>query len=80
MLSSVCNSPKKCVFVRVVDSCAGCAKGSKHVDLTQTAFKELADLDKGLLQVQMREATDPNGWYVSLRVSCSKTFTRFSSG
>ena len=60
----VCNSPKKCVFVRVVDSCAGCAKGSKHVDLTQAAFKELADLDKGLLTVQMREATDPNGWYV----------------
>ena len=68
------------MFVRVVDSCAGCAKGSKHVDLTQAAFKELADLDKGLLQVQMREATDPNGWYVSLRVSSSKAFTRFSSG
>ena len=61
---SVCNSPKKCVFVRVVDSCAGCAKGSKHVDLTQAAFKELADLDTGLLTVQMRQATDPDGWYV----------------
>lgn len=61
----VCNSPKKCVFVRVVDSCAGCAKGSKHVDLTQAAFKELADLDTGLLTVQMRQATDPDGWCVA---------------
>lgn len=61
---TVCNSPKKCVFVRVVDSCAGCAKASKHVDLTQAAFKELADLDTGLLTVQMRQATDPDGWYV----------------
>lgn len=51
------------MFVRVVDSCAGCATGSKHVDLTQAAFKELSDLDTGLLQVQMREATDPtDGW------------------
>lgn len=61
-VSSVCNTPKKCVFVRVVDSCAGCKKGSKHVDLTQAAFKELASLDEGLLQVQMRQATDPDGW------------------
>lgn len=51
--------------MRVVDSCAGCAKGSKHVDLTQAAFKELADLDTGLLTVQMRQATDPEGWYVT---------------
>ena len=51
--------------MRVVDSCAGCAKASKHVDLTQAAFKELADLDTGLLIVQMRQATDPaDGWYV----------------
>ncbi|THH33698.1 hypothetical protein EUX98_g556 [Antrodiella citrinella] len=58
----LCNTPKKCVFVRVVDSCAGCKKGSKHVDLTQAAFKELATLDEGLLQVQMRQATEPEGW------------------
>ncbi|KAI0796578.1 hypothetical protein C8Q75DRAFT_741587 [Abortiporus biennis] len=58
----LCNGPKKCVFVRVVDSCAGCAKGSKHVDLTQAAFTQLASLDQGLLQVQMRQATDPEGW------------------
>ena len=51
--------------MRVVDSCAGCAKDSKHVDLTQAAFKELADLDEGLLTVQMRQATDPaDGWCV----------------
>ncbi|GJE84421.1 hypothetical protein PsYK624_004970 [Phanerochaete sordida] len=62
----LCNSPKKCVFVRVVDSCAGCAKGSKHVDLTQAAFKELADLDTGLLTVQMRQATEPDGWLENL--------------
>ena len=65
IFAKVCSSTKKCVFVRVVDSCAGCAKGSKHVDLTQAAFKELADLDTGLLTVQMRQATDPEGWYVT---------------
>ena len=58
----VCNTPKKCVFVRVVDSCAGCAKGSKHVDLTKAAFSALANLDEGLLTVHMREATNPVGW------------------
>ncbi|KAI0722874.1 hypothetical protein C8Q76DRAFT_720646 [Earliella scabrosa] len=58
----LCNTPKKCVFVRVVDSCAGCAKGSKHVDLTKAAFLALAALEQGLLTVHMREATDPVGW------------------
>ncbi|RPD67062.1 hypothetical protein L226DRAFT_608312 [Lentinus tigrinus ALCF2SS1-7] len=63
----LCHTPQKCVFVRVVDSCAGCAKGSKHVDLTQSAFKEMADLDVGILQVQMRPATDPSdGWLKEL--------------
>ena len=63
----VCNTPQKCVFVRVVDSCAGCAADSKHVDLTKAAFKSLADLEKGLLTVQMREASDPkDGWCVFL--------------
>ncbi|KAI0082588.1 hypothetical protein K474DRAFT_1655392 [Panus rudis PR-1116 ss-1] len=62
----LCNTPKKCVHVRVVDSCAGCAPGSKHVDLTQAAFKELADLGEGLLNVQMRQATDPEGWLEEL--------------
>ncbi|KAI0832522.1 hypothetical protein BC628DRAFT_1499320 [Trametes gibbosa] len=59
----LCHTPQKCIFVRVVDSCAGCAKGSKHVDLTKAAFNSIAPLDQGLLTVQMRQATDPkNGW------------------
>ncbi|TBU58346.1 hypothetical protein BD310DRAFT_819594, partial [Dichomitus squalens] len=63
----LCSSPQKCIFVRVVDSCAGCAADSKHVDLTKAAFQSLADLDKGLLTVQMREATDPaDGWLEDL--------------
>ena len=62
----VCNGPKKCVFVRVVDTCAGCAAGSKHVDLTKAAFSQLADIDKGVLTVQMRQATDPKTWYEDL--------------
>jgi len=59
---TVCNTPKKCVFVRVVDTCAGCAAGSKHVDLTRAAFGQLADFDEGVLQVQLRPATEPHGW------------------
>ncbi|KAI0335561.1 hypothetical protein GY45DRAFT_1240357 [Cubamyces sp. BRFM 1775] len=63
----LCHSSQKCVFVRVVDSCAGCAEGSKHVDLTKAAFSALADLDQGLLTVQMRQATDPaDGWLEEL--------------
>ncbi|KAF9058071.1 RlpA-like double-psi beta-barrel-protein domain-containing protein-containing protein [Panaeolus papilionaceus] len=58
----LCHTPKKCVFVRVVDTCAGCAAGSKHVDLTRAAFGQLADFDKGVLQVQLRSATEPNDW------------------
>lgn len=59
----VCHSPQKCVFVRVVDTCAGCAVGSKHVDLTKAAFASLADLAEGVLTVQMRPASDPlEGW------------------
>ncbi|KAI0677446.1 hypothetical protein C8Q78DRAFT_1149662 [Trametes maxima] len=63
----LCHTTRKCVFVRVVDSCAGCAKGSKHVDLTQAAFKSLADLNEGLLTVNMRMATEPSeGWLEDL--------------
>jgi hypothetical protein len=58
----VCNDLKKCVFIRVVDTCAGCAKGSRHVDLTRAAFNELASPDEGVLTVQMRHATDPDNW------------------
>lgn len=63
---TVCNGPKKCVFVRKVDTCAGCAPGSKHVDLTKGAFSQLADPDEGVLNVQMRHATDPDEWYEDL--------------
>ncbi|RDX55727.1 hypothetical protein OH76DRAFT_1372195 [Lentinus brumalis] len=63
----LCNNPTKCVFVRVVDSCAGCAKGSKHVDLTQAAFEQLGSLSTGLMTVQMRSATDPtDDWLENL--------------
>ncbi|KAG1874538.1 hypothetical protein DFJ58DRAFT_836293 [Suillus subalutaceus] len=57
----LCNG-KTCIFIRVVDTCAGCAKGSRHVDLTKAAFSELASLDEGVLTVQMRQATDPDNW------------------
>ncbi|KAG2369906.1 hypothetical protein BDR07DRAFT_324497 [Suillus spraguei] len=57
----LCNG-KACIFIRVVDTCAGCAKGSRHVDLTRAAFSELASLDEGVLTVQMRQATYPNIW------------------
>lgn len=59
---SVCHTPQKCVFVRVVDTCAGCAPGSKHVDLTRAAFGQLANLDVGILTVQLRLATEPDRW------------------
>ncbi|KAG8891520.1 hypothetical protein FRB99_003547 [Tulasnella sp. 403] len=62
----LCNGPDKCIFVRVVDTCAGCQKGSKHVDLTKAAFSQLASLDDGKLTVQMRIATDPTTWYEDL--------------
>ncbi|KIM46289.1 hypothetical protein M413DRAFT_64723 [Hebeloma cylindrosporum] len=62
----LCHTPKRCVFVRVVDTCAGCAKGSKHVDLTRAAFRQLADFDVGVLTVQLRPATEPKQWYEKL--------------
>ncbi|KAA1466213.1 hypothetical protein DENSPDRAFT_830979 [Dentipellis sp. KUC8613] len=62
----LCNSPKKCVFVRVVDTCAGCAAGSKHVDLTRAAFGQLADFAEGVLTVNMRMATEPDEWHNNL--------------
>lgn len=62
----LCHNPITCIFVRVVDTCAGCAKGSKHVDLTKAAFKNLAKLEIGVLTVQMRPATDPEEWFEKL--------------
>ncbi|KAJ7781346.1 hypothetical protein B0H16DRAFT_1818449 [Mycena metata] len=58
----LCNDKKECVFVRVVDTCAGCAAGSKHVDLTRGAFSQLADLNKGITTVRYRPATEPAEW------------------
>ncbi|KAH9966133.1 hypothetical protein BC827DRAFT_1125468 [Russula dissimulans] len=58
----LCTRPERCVFTRVVDSCAGCAKGSKHVDLTRAAFGSLADPDEGILTVFMRHAKEPSEW------------------
>lgn len=60
----VCHTPQKCVFVRVVDTCAGCAPGTKHIDLTKAPFTELGKLDDGRLPVKFREATEPDIWSV----------------
>jgi expansin (peptidoglycan-binding protein) len=65
--AAVCNTPKKCIFVRIVDTCAGCKANSKHVDLTKAAFAELADVDQGILKVQFRTATHPKEWFVGAR-------------
>ncbi|KAK0206512.1 hypothetical protein DFS33DRAFT_594580 [Desarmillaria ectypa] len=62
----LCNGPKKCILCRVVDTCAGCAPTSKHVDLTKSAFAALADTDKGLLTVQLRIASEPKVWDIDL--------------
>ncbi|KAF5317908.1 hypothetical protein D9611_014418 [Ephemerocybe angulata] len=62
----LCNTPKRCVFVRVVDTCAGCTANSKHVDLTKAAFGELASFDEGKLNVQFRHATEPSEWHEDL--------------
>ncbi|KAJ7129788.1 hypothetical protein C8R44DRAFT_873006 [Mycena epipterygia] len=62
----LCNSPTKCVYVRVVDTCAGCAKTSHHVDLTKGPFGQLASLDEGTLTVQLRMASEPEEWFEDL--------------
>lgn len=62
----LCNTPMKCVFVRVVDTCGGCTPGSRHVDLTKAAFHQLADYDVGQLNVKLRIATDPDHWFTDL--------------
>jgi expansin (peptidoglycan-binding protein) len=59
--SAVCNGPTTCAYVRVVDTCAGCAPGSQHVDLTRAAFSTLANVDVGVLNVQMRPVSSPAG-------------------
>ncbi|THV08657.1 hypothetical protein K435DRAFT_772096 [Dendrothele bispora CBS 962.96] len=61
----VCHE-SKCVFVRVVDTCAGCAPGTRHVDLTKAAFGQLGSLDEGVMTVQMRPANTPLEWFEDL--------------
>src|SRR5260221_9392267 len=63
-LNAVCHTPQKCVFVRVVDTCAGCAPGTRHIDLTKAAFGQLGKLDDGRLPVRYRQATEPDTWSV----------------
>ncbi|KAK7061635.1 hypothetical protein R3P38DRAFT_2830625 [Favolaschia claudopus] len=62
----ICRSNQKCIFVRVVDTCAGCADASHHVDLTKGSFGTLADPNEGLLTMQLRPASDPNDWFEEL--------------
>ncbi|KAJ7699977.1 hypothetical protein B0H17DRAFT_1048014 [Mycena rosella] len=62
----LCSSPKKCVFARVVDTCAGCADASHHVDLTRAPFGELATFDEGVVTIQSRGASDPDEWFEDL--------------
>ncbi|KAG6837546.1 hypothetical protein H0H93_007727 [Arthromyces matolae] len=63
----LCNGPNKCVFVRVVDTCAGCKEGSHHIDLTRAAFEGLATLDQGkLMNIHCRKATPPETWHEDL--------------
>ncbi|KAH6915007.1 RlpA-like double-psi beta-barrel-protein domain-containing protein-containing protein [Coprinopsis sp. MPI-PUGE-AT-0042] len=62
----LCNTPRKCIFVRVVDTCAGCKANSRHVDLTKAAFAQLADVDQGILKVKFRPATHPKEWHEKL--------------
>ncbi|KAG0140519.1 hypothetical protein CROQUDRAFT_69275 [Cronartium quercuum f. sp. fusiforme G11] len=55
----------KSIVVRIMDSCAGCASGSAHIDLTTGAFKKLYNLDVGLvsgLQAQMVNAPEGYTW------------------
>ncbi|KAK0490983.1 hypothetical protein IW261DRAFT_54336 [Armillaria novae-zelandiae] len=58
----LCHGSTRCVYIRVVDTCAGCAPGSRHVDLTKAAFTELADIDEGILSVDLRLASPPKKW------------------
>ncbi|CAG8690873.1 8306_t:CDS:2 [Dentiscutata erythropus] len=47
----------KTTTVKVIDKCAGCAPGC--IDLTQTAFKCLAPLDQGVINIAWRPITCP---------------------
>ncbi|KAJ7904417.1 expansin family protein, partial [Mycena olivaceomarginata] len=58
----VCKTPKTCIFIRVIDTCAGCKADSHHLDLSKGAFKQLGNPDEGVLKVQFRSASKPNDW------------------
>ncbi|KAF7313708.1 DPBB-1 domain-containing protein [Mycena chlorophos] len=60
------NTPTKCTFARVVDSCAGCKTGQSHIDLTKAAFTQMADLNEGIIDIHYRHATDPDDWFEDL--------------
>lgn len=56
-----------CVNVRVVDTCAGCKKDSKHVDLTIAAFEIFNPRSTGEMKVHMRRVEHkPAKWYKEL--------------
>jgi expansin (peptidoglycan-binding protein) len=58
----VCITPQICIFIRVIDTCAGCKADSHHLDLSKGAFKQLGNPDEGVLTVQFRPASKPNNW------------------
>ncbi|CAO3693628.1 hypothetical protein G6F70_001871 [Rhizopus microsporus] len=52
------NKNKKSVVVKIVDKCAGCKVG-KAIDLTPGAFKKLADLDVGVIDISWKTISCP---------------------
>lgn len=50
---------KKHVIVKIVDKCAGCVVG-KAIDLTPAAFKKLADLDAGVVNISWKSIKCPS--------------------
>lgn len=44
------SDPDKHIVVRIVDSCAGCATNTAHLDLTTGAFQKLYDQDVGMVE------------------------------
>ncbi len=51
------SGPKGDVVVRVVDRCPGCSEG--HVDLSQEAFEQIADLSQGRVNVEWQQVSPP---------------------
>ncbi|RIA86186.1 expansin module family protein, partial [Glomus cerebriforme] len=42
------------IIVKVIDKCDGCPPGGDNIDLTPTAFKQLADLNSGRVEIEWR--------------------------